>query len=624
MTEEIYISWEDLKKVYLKQRSAIGRLVLYSILLSLLYLLLRPISYQAQATFKQSFASTQEGFDFRNLLRNFSARTHEGSAIPIMLSRTVLGSTVEEIGLQLEIDSSGKLAKMGKRLKDNLLAAWGKKPLDRDDFEFRKASYLGDWGRCFYLKFSSPENFDLLDHNRQFLCKGRTHQVTAYETLHFTLIKTPASLQLGKFYPLTCPSLEQVVTKLRSKILIKPLKDERSILTISFAHPSRQKAALFVNTLMNKYEEFLNLQNYAIIRAQLGYLEKRQEELQVKWDREIQEHTAALQKNLSAEGFLTSEEAATSIFEPLQDFQNRLNEIEVEIAGLEKKRSSIQGSQLLHQFKESVLAAKTLQELDKVDLGAMTLPTCRTLYQSYCHQLDDLHAQMKQVVYFQGHLHEPHFEISTLCNVLTDSVTQQLVHKSTELESRLCDLVNHSSREQERLQETVATHKRFLGAHLTQTLQLGKIRIHLLQEKLHSLQTVMHRLLEQEKTVLESKIGELKNNLQSIPALWQIDKKLKFRAELTKGMMEGLTQITESKNLSQNLYQVESKPLDPALTPYSPLPPQLLFKSTLVGIAVFVLSYLFFSHPRFFPGPPRLSCNSSPHGSRNCWHGFSR
>jgi hypothetical protein len=69
---------------------------------------------------------------------------------------------------------------------------------------------------------------------------------------------------------------------------------------------------------------------------------------------------------------------------------------------------------------------------------------------------------------------------------------------------------------------------------------------------------------------------------------------LKFRAELTKGMMEGLAQITESKTLSQHLYQVESKPIDLALIPVDPSPPYLFVKAALVGIALLILSYLFF------------------------------
>jgi uncharacterized protein involved in exopolysaccharide biosynthesis len=595
----MYISWEDLKRVYLKQKDLIGRLLLYGMIVSFLYFLITPVVYQARATFKQALASTQEGFDFRNLLRNFSAKTAEGSAVPLMLSRTVLGAAAQELGLQLEISSQGRV---WKTVRDNLFAEWGKKPPDRDEFAFQSTVYSGEETGRFYLKFLSKSRFELLDHNKKFLSEGATQQPLSWDTLQFTLMNTPSSLQLGKLYLLTCSPLEPTCTKLRRRLLVKPLKDDRAILTISFKDQNRQRAALVVNTVMTKYEELLTLQNQEIISAQLNYLEKRQHELATKLDQEIHEHTQALEQTLASQGFLTSEEGISSLLEPLHDLRKRLHEIDVEMAGLNSKTDSIKGSKLLHQFRESVIAS--IQELDSVDFSAVTLPSCRTLYQSYSHQFDDLHAQMKQIVYFQDHLHEPNFEIATLCNVLSDSVTQQLVQKSAELESRLCDQINHSSREHDRLKETLATQKRYLNAHLAQTLQLGKIRITLLEEKLRSLRSVMRHLLQQEKTILENKMHELKGHFHNIPALWQLDKRLKFRAELTKGMMEGLTQITESKTLSQHLYQVESRPLDTAMTPFHPLPPQLIFKTALVGTGIFIAAYLFFLIQAFFRGLP--------------------
>ncbi len=191
------------------------------------------------------------------------------------------------------------------------------------------------------------------------------------------------------------------------------------------------------------------------------------------------------------------------------------------------------------------------------------------------------------------------FEISTLSNILNDSVTQQLVQKSSELSGQLCDLINRSGREHERLKEALAIQKRFLESHLSQTLELGKIRIQLIKEKISSLYDVMKDLLQKEKSVLENKIEELKVAMQELPELWHLDKRLKFKAELTKGMMEGLTHIAESKNLSRHLYQVESKPLDSALPPFAPQSPHLLIKCFGGAIVLAALFLCFCPHACF-------------------------
>jgi hypothetical protein len=591
VNDEFYIAWEDLKNVFLKQKNTIGRLVLYGIVLSFCYFLQKPCQYMALATFKQAMSSTQEGFDFRNLLRNFSAKTAEGSAAPLMLSRTVLGATAEELGLQLKVTSPGKRLRAIWR---NLQAEWGKKLKDEEEFEFRSVKFSEEEAQTFYLQFTTPTTFILLSDKKQMVCKGKVKEPICSSSLQLTLTKIPSSLVIGKLYSLTALPLEEVVAKLRAHTVVKPVKEERSILTISFKETNRQRASLVVNTLMAKYEAYLTTQNQAIIRAQLSYLEKRQDELGSKWDKEIEDHTAALKTNLSSQGFLTSEEGIGSILEPLQEMRKRVHDIDVEMASIAKKNKAYKGSLLLGQFRENILANQNLEKLDQVDFSAVSLTSCRNLYQTYSQELDKIHAELKSVVYFRDHLHEPHFEMSTLCNVLSDSVTQQLVSKSIALESQLCDATNYSSREQERIKEMLSTQKRFLSNHLSQTLELGHIRTSLLQEKLSSLQSLMHHLLAQEKSVIEHKMKDLTLRFHDVPQLWQLDKKLKFRAELTKGVMEGLAQITESKTLAQHLYQVESKPIDSALTPIDPLPPYLFVKAALVGLALLVLSYLFF------------------------------
>lgn len=114
----------------------------------------------------------------------------------------------------------------------------------------------------------------------------------------------------------------------------------------------------------------------------------------------------------------------------------------------------------------------------------------------------------------------------------------------------------------------------------------------------------MKDLLQKEKTVLENKIADLKTKMQEVPELWHMDKRLKFKAELTKGMMEGLTQIAESKNLTRHLYQVESKPLDPAMPSFSPRPPHLLFKGLGGALGLASLFYFLALIQAFFKGLP--------------------
>ncbi|MBS0649414.1 MAG: hypothetical protein JSS10_09370 [Verrucomicrobia bacterium] len=674
MMDDIYISWDDLQRIFQKKKRKIIRAALLGGLFSLAYFLFTPPTFQASATFKQASSRPESGFDLKKLARSLSGSPSEASTTPLMLSRTVLAKTVEELGLQARISRQGSLTKKFLACRDNLLAELSRDLPLREEFQFKNVSYEREKPCQLFLRFSSPDSFEILDRDHKTLGSGLLHQKVACDGLSFILTQTPGALKIGTLYPLSILPCQSVIQEVKSRVSVKPLKEDKNILAISFRDSHPQKAAVFVNTLMKKYEEFLIEENKTVLGAQLKYLDQRQNELNAKLDADIKDHVAMLKKSLVDQGFMGVEQEMDSILEPLQIYRTRLNEIEVETAGLEQRLSQTDspadssfklaqqfGKNLAEQMENvslllqkveknepldsSALAAifkdrlerahptddpkkeeltahlqtlmqhlslrqKNLQEssayLDKIesDFSGMTLEASRELFQQYCRQLDDLQAQLKQVVFFRDHLHEPHFEISTLSNVLNDAVTQQLVQKSSELEGQLCDLITRSGKEHDRLKETLAIQKRFLESHLSQTLELGKIRIQLFKEKIGSLYKVMKDLLQKEKAVLENKIADLKAKMQEVPELWHMDKRLKFKAELTKGMMEGLTQIAESKNLSRHLYQVESKPLDAALFSFSPEPPRLLLKGLAGAVGLAALFYLFALIQAAFQGLP--------------------
>lgn len=683
MIDDIYITGDDLKRVYQTKKKKIWRYAVFGALLILVYFLFSPPSYQATATFKQSSSRGESGADLKRLVRTFSGGGSEVATVPLMLSRAVLSKTVEELGLQASVNEQGRLAKKLSNCRDNLFAELGKQTEEEESFQFQHVRYAGEKSRSLFLRFSSSQNFELLDKNHTTLAAGRVNEPLQFQEVLFTLAKTPSNLKMGKLYPLSISPIHSVVGTVKSRTTIKPLREDKNILMITFSDTDRKRSALFVNTLVSKYEEFLIEENKTVIGSQLKYLDQRQNELNAKLDTDIQDHVAILKQSLLKQGYMGIEEEIDSILLPLQTYQSRLNEIEIEMAGLMQRISQTDSltthhspPKLVKQFGQSLaqqitdaslllnklekdeplipnlissaigslvtevelsrskqqtdypekkhrlsshlhtflqhlaLRQKNLEEsstyIDQLesDFNGMTLEASKDLFQQYCRQLDELHAQLKQVIFFRDHLNEPNFEISTLSNILNDSVTGQLVQKSSEISGQLCDLINRSGREHERLKETLSIQKRFLESHLSQTLDLGKIRIQLIKEKISSLYNVMKDLLQKEKSVLENKIEELKGTMQELPELWHLDKRLKFKAELTKAMMEGLTHIAESKNLSRHLYQVESKPLDSALTPFTPKDPHLLIKCFGGAFVLAALFYFYFLIHALIKGMP--------------------
>src|ERR1700733_1664887 len=144
MIDDIYITGDDLKRIYQKRKKKIWRSAVFGALLTLCYFLFSPPSYQAAATFKQSSSRGESGTDLKKLVRTFSGAGSEVATVPLMLSRAVLTKTVEELGLQASVNEQGMLTKKFLACRNNLLAEIGKQTEEEESFQFQHVSYAGE------------------------------------------------------------------------------------------------------------------------------------------------------------------------------------------------------------------------------------------------------------------------------------------------------------------------------------------------------------------------------------------------------------------------------------------------------------------------------------------------
>lgn len=655
---DIFISFDDFKRLYRRKKRKITLFIALVAVCAFCYFITRPKVYEASATFQQSASRSEQGFDLRTFMRSFAGAVPESSTTPVMLSRSVLSKTIEALGMQAQ---------------------------QSDGLKFKDVRYLGEKPSRFFVKLNEKKQIKIFDSHHRFVTDGEIGSPMISHSFQLTLTKVPRNFSVEKSYVLTLLPRRPIINDVKARIKIRPVREEKNILSIKFTDCNRHFAAAFVNTLMSQYEAFLIEENKTIIDSQLKYLDRRQNELHQNLEAHYQQHALLLKKNLHEKGFMGIQDELSFITQPLKDYQEKLDEIGIELASLEKriaettlepsgvkmahqlssslttqigemqlaleklsreeplpllpsfaeliqdveqakavwKNSQEEPSRLLYLEKRDKLSSRLqvmLQHLSQraknldqgagyaesleVDFHGMTLEAARNLFQNYCKQMDDLDSQLKQLLFFKDHLHEPHFEISTLSNVMSDAVSQQLVQRASDLEAQLCDGINRSPREHARIKEAIATQRHFLDSHLGQVIELGKIRIQLTREKMGALYHVMKDLLQKESVVFTEKIDELKASLHVIPDLWLLEKQLGFRGELMKGMMEGLTQITESKNLSRHLYQVESKPLDTALVPLNPVPSHSVVKSVLISFAAATALYLLYLITAFLKGLP--------------------
>lgn len=230
------------------------------------------------------------------------------------------------------------------------------------------------------------------------------------------------------------------------------------------------------------------------------------------------------------------------------------------------------------------------------ELEGMSPETIQKLYVDYNDQLDSLRVYIEQLLDVREQVFLPHFEITSLSGFLTDSVSQEMIQKASQKALELQDKVNHSVKDIERIQTSLDVQKRFLLQHLEQVLLMQKLRKELIEEKIASLEDISIRQLSIEKKLVQEQLLALQERMKPLPEKWKREKELVMKKDLNASMLVGLTELAESKSIEQQLFHVESKPIDLAFMPYKPDKKYVFSFSLIIAIvftSVFFIRDLF-------------------------------
>lgn len=280
-------------------------------------------------------------------------------------------------------------------------------------------------------------------------------------------------------------------------------------------------------------------------------------------------------------------------------------------------------SHLLHYLEVSQKSIKERlehQQFPQTEFQGINLDTASELYITYSKQLSDLENQALQYEYMIDQLYKPGFEISSFSSAFqNDPVSLDLTKKASQYVVAIQDDSNHGTREKERIQVELETLKKFYALHLNQTLELTNLKQLQLKAKIESLQSAVLDLIQQQKSILVNQLAEavaaqkqrlkqeknlisrqtakIQKELNQLPKKWASEKLIEHQIDMNARMVEELTKLVESKNISSNLEIAQSAPLDLATPPVKPLRPHLLLYAILGAIFGMCIScgFLFFN-----------------------------
>lgn len=252
------------------------------------------------------------------------------------------------------------------------------------------------------------------------------------------------------------------------------------------------------------------------------------------------------------------------------------------------------------------------------ELEGIDLTSAQKLLLDYNGKLDQAEASMRHYQRFRKEISTPDFDLASLGTVLKDPFCQKIIAESSQLGIRLKDELHSSAKEKERWEREVELDRKILYGHLDQLCKVEELNVELVRQKMEGLQkvsldcinreiSVLHeqaldsikercKSLDSEKGHLEKKLSEIQTAFSSIfPEKWRAEKWLTARSAMVSKVMEAITQVVESKTIATHLHHVESKPLDPAMVPFSPVPIQLKIMVLVgaFGASFFVFCFLF-------------------------------
>lgn len=497
MKHDPLITLSDILLICKRSRGAILSSILTFASLALLYTLTRPVEYKSEATFREKAKSpdTSKGSSLAMIIG--MPELNENAAISLMKSRKLIERTIKERGLQAKISPKGIRLQILRNIPKNLVAEYAhltdaEKALLADPVVYIKANdiiYNEESPLQLRLRFVDEEHFQVCGPSGRDYGTGILGVPFQGPSFAFTLLRTDALPIAKRQFKLNLKPISMVAEELVPKINAEPDYMDKGLLNLSFRHTNRQEAALFLNTLMDLYQQFLREEHQRITGEQVAYLNKRQDETAIKLHQIMRDHAQALSENMATIEFL---------FQNQQSFSQKLLMIDFELKRLDKAlneglanydRLSIETGDPLNINQILAEMRRHKQHADTIDMALRHIEkedpeTQKLLFAEQMNKLDTLRLQSGEAKKLLAALEDNKFLPASV--QLKNPMLRQWRDKLASSEKALQQA---PAKDREALQGCHATCLANFQAYLSNMLRLFAIEERLLQERLSHLQS---------------------------------------------------------------------------------------------------------------------------------------
>ncbi len=291
-------------------------------------------------------------------------------------------------------------------------------------------------------------------------------------------------------------------------------------------------------------------------------------------------------------------------------------------ASFQTEREKEKFSDYLENLERSLgVEAKTIEERlahQQDPHGAyhgIDLESAQRLYITLQKDLSELEVFIRQNIDLMEQMRDPDFDITSLSQSLSDTISMEMMQESSRLLLLLKDQSNRTEREQERINNALQLQREFLSSHVRQQTHLLKLKKELFEEKNESLMRTMLDLIHREITILDkhvydhivnrkatllqerellnTDVSEIRGQMSLVPERWVTEQLIHLHMSHNEMTLKEISKLVESKNISHNLETIESSPVDTAIRPILPRDPKLILYAAIGGSLGLFLSTAF-------------------------------
>lgn len=628
------LTFGDIKNLVCRSKKMLVGTCLLCSLLGGSYFLFKSPQYYSEASFREKSKSQVETSKSLSLAMIIGGMDkNENAALTLMKSRTLLIQVIGDQGLQVSISQGSGLISLLCNVQTNTLAELSYwlpfyTPILRpqDTLDVVEVLYPGHEPLKVTLKFTSPQHYTLYDTSGKELGKGSIGQKFSSDSVSFALLPQNTHPQTGSVWKLTFQPMNRTLEAVKRKLTVNTDLQDKSLIRLSFYHPHPEKGAAFLNQLMSRYVEFMKLEHSTQAKEQLSYLRRRQEEIAADLKNVMEDYAQALAANVtSIESLAQLQESYTQRALLIDLELKRLNKVlETSMAQYDHYPNGLDSSALNHwladlraQKEQADTLRAVLEPLPAVEKAAefegMDVATADKLFTDYSKILGEIDVNLSHYQFIKRQIQDPAIELSSLSSQLEDPASQKIIHKAIELDVQKLDSVNRSQKEIDRIKEDLALQRKYLLNHIDQEIQLLSLKQEKFYSKLKSLQLTRLDQIQQRNAVLKQQIGDylerrmhdfrhekntlaeqqqyIQSQMQQMPHKWASEKLMDMHLEMSGKMVEEITKLVETKNISSHIDTTQSSPLDKALAPQKPSNPYILLMTFVGGLFGAMISF---------------------------------